>query len=96
HVQVEAEEQMCYASLDLSPKKARKNRNRKVNKNDPQDSEEDQIPPNSESILSKSSIYLNSEQLTAESNAVQDLIHDDPARLYHMINKSRNNMSSVT
>ncbi|OCT95158.1 hypothetical protein XELAEV_18012841mg [Xenopus laevis] len=89
----EAEEQMCYASLDLSPKKPRKNRKKKTNQTDLQGCVDDETPMENGNVLFKSSIYLNSEQLTAESNA-EDVIHDDPKRLYHIIQKSRNNTPS--
>uniref|UniRef100_A0A803JAJ6 T-cell receptor-associated transmembrane adapter 1 n=1 Tax=Xenopus tropicalis TaxID=8364 RepID=A0A803JAJ6_XENTR len=91
-IQAEPEEQMCYAALDLSPKKPRKKK--KANQTDLQGCMDDETPMENGNILSESSIYLNSEQLTAESNAEKDLIHDDPKRLYHIIQKSRNNMPS--
>ncbi|XP_075446183.1 T-cell receptor-associated transmembrane adapter 1 isoform X2 [Ascaphus truei] len=88
--QVEFEEQMCYAALDLSPKKPRKNKKKKACHIDAQDCVEDRKALKPGDIVSRSSIYLNSEQLKAESNAAEDMIHDDPIRLYHLIHKTRN------
>lgn len=45
-------------------------------------------------LLSKCSIYLNSDELTAECQAEEDLIHDDPIRIYHLLRKTRNNVAT--
>ncbi|OCT92360.1 T-cell receptor-associated transmembrane adapter 1-like [Xenopus laevis] len=92
--QSESEEIMYYAALDLSPKKSRKIRKKGDNQTDLPGCVDEETSMENGNTLSKSSIYLNSEQLTAESNAEKDLIHDDPKRLYHIIQKSRNNMPS--
>ncbi|XP_053560836.1 T-cell receptor-associated transmembrane adapter 1 [Bombina bombina] len=90
-IKVEPEQQMCYAALDLSPKKHKKNRKKKINQVENQNCMEDGSSMEHGNVLSRSSIYLNTEQLTAQCNAKEDLIHDDPVRLYHLIHKTRNN-----
>ncbi|KAM4702256.1 T-cell receptor-associated transmembrane adapter 1 [Discoglossus pictus] len=92
-VEVEPEQQMCYAALDLNPKKPRKNRKKKTNMLEAQNCVEGRTTMERGNFVSRSSIYLNSEQITAESQAAEDLVHDDPIRLYHMIHKTRNNES---
>lgn len=89
-IQVYPEEQMCYADLDLSPKRPGKNRKKKAKPKSKQNFEE--LDRTNVSILSRSSIYLNSEQLTAEFRAEEELIHDDPVRIYHLMKKTRNNL----
>ncbi|XP_069828555.1 T-cell receptor-associated transmembrane adapter 1 [Dendropsophus ebraccatus] len=87
---VDPEEQMCYADLDLSPKRPGKNRKPRKAKLKRKQSFEEMDRINA-SIVSKSSIYLNSEELTAECLAEEELIHDDPVRIYHLMKKTRNN-----
>ncbi|KAM4795924.1 T-cell receptor-associated transmembrane adapter 1 [Rhinophrynus dorsalis] len=94
-VKVEPVEQMCYASLDLSPKKPRKIRKKKVQSTDNQNCVEDRQSIRTGNVISRSSIYLNSEQLTAESHTGEDLIHDDPIRIYHLLQNARNNVPTV-
>ncbi|KAM5180662.1 T-cell receptor-associated transmembrane adapter 1 [Mantella aurantiaca] len=91
-VQLKTEEQTCYASLDLSPKRPGKKRRRKPKQINNQTVED--IPASRNGIhLSRSSIYLNSEQLTAECQAEEDLIHDDPIKIYHLLRKTRNDVA---
>ncbi|XP_066448834.1 T-cell receptor-associated transmembrane adapter 1 [Eleutherodactylus coqui] len=90
--QVYPEEQMCYADLDLNPKRSGKHRKKKVKPKNKQSFEE--LDKTNVSILSRSSIYLNSEQLTAECRAEEELIHDDPVRIYHLMKKTRNNLDN--
>ncbi|XP_073471083.1 T-cell receptor-associated transmembrane adapter 1 isoform X2 [Aquarana catesbeiana] len=89
---LEAEEQTCYASLDLSPKRPRKKRRKKPKQISHQTVEDKPVSRNGQ-LLSRSSIYLNSEQLTAECQAEEDLIHDDPVRIYHLLRKTRDNVA---
>ncbi|XP_077338566.1 T-cell receptor-associated transmembrane adapter 1 [Lithobates pipiens] len=90
--QLEAEEQTCYASLDLSPKRSGKKRRKKPKQISHQTVEDKPASRNGQ-LLSRSSIYLNSEQLTAECQAEEDLIHDDPVRIYHLLRKTRDNVA---
>ncbi|XP_072271373.1 T-cell receptor-associated transmembrane adapter 1 [Pyxicephalus adspersus] len=90
-VQLEAEEQTCYASLDLSPKRPGKKRSKKPKQISHQTAEDRPASSNGK-LLSGPSIYLNSEQLTAECQAEEDLIHDDPVRIYHLLRKTRKNV----
>ncbi|XP_056412270.1 T-cell receptor-associated transmembrane adapter 1 isoform X1 [Hyla sarda] len=90
--QVDPEELMCYADLDLSPKRPGKNRKKKAKIKSKQRLEE--LDRTNASIISRSSIYLNSEQLTAELRAHDELIHDDPVRIYHLMKKTRNNLQN--
>ncbi|XP_025063856.1 T-cell receptor-associated transmembrane adapter 1 [Alligator sinensis] len=83
-LQVQPENQMCYASLDHSIKgKHRKPRKKKA----PIEEEEDRTSKSS-TLASKASIYLNSEQLAAE-NTETEAIHDDPIRLFGLIHKAK-------
>ncbi|XP_071989172.1 T-cell receptor-associated transmembrane adapter 1 isoform X1 [Engystomops pustulosus] len=90
--QVDPEEQMCYADLDLDPKRTGKNRKKKAKPKSKQNFEE--FDRANVSALSRSSIYLNSEQLTAEYIAQNELIHDDPERLYHLMKKTRHTLDN--
>ncbi|XP_063807001.1 T-cell receptor-associated transmembrane adapter 1 [Pseudophryne corroboree] len=90
--QVECEEPMFYASLNLSPKRPGRKRKKKTRPiSNPSCAEDKSASTNN--ILSTSSIYLNSEQLTAECIAGNDLLHDDPVKVYHLLKKTRNNMA---
>ncbi|KAM3936116.1 T-cell receptor-associated transmembrane adapter 1 [Leptodactylus fuscus] len=90
--QVDPEERMCYADLDLNPKRPGKNRKKKAKPKSKQRFEESSRA--NVSISSRASIYLNSEQLTAEIRAEDELIHDDPVRIYHLMKKTRNNQDN--
>ncbi|XP_068121428.1 T-cell receptor-associated transmembrane adapter 1 isoform X2 [Hyperolius riggenbachi] len=92
-VQLEPEEQTCYASLDLSPKRPGKNRRKKPKPIKHQNMEDKPVSVNGK-ILSRPSIYLNSEELTAECQAEEDLIHDDPVRIYPSLQKTRKNVTT--
>ncbi|XP_069706010.1 T-cell receptor-associated transmembrane adapter 1 [Phaenicophaeus curvirostris] len=86
-LQVESASQMCYASLDHSVKGKRRKPRRKT---DPSLKEGDEgRSSNPTMTASKVSIYLNSEQLAAESKANTEAIHDDPIRLMGLIQKER-------
>ncbi|XP_077155795.1 T-cell receptor-associated transmembrane adapter 1 isoform X2 [Ranitomeya variabilis] len=90
--QVNPEEQMCYADLDLNPKRPGKNRKKKAKPKSIRSFKE--MDRANVDILSRSSIYLNSEQLTAECRAEEELIHDDPVRIYHLMKATNNGEES--
>ncbi|XP_040280850.1 T-cell receptor-associated transmembrane adapter 1 [Bufo bufo] len=90
--QMDPEEQMCYADLDLTPKRPDKNRKKKAKMKSKRRFEE--MDRTNVNILSRSSIYLNSEQLTAECRAEEELIHDDPVKIYQLMKKTRNNLDN--
>ncbi|XP_075051020.1 T-cell receptor-associated transmembrane adapter 1 isoform X1 [Mixophyes fleayi] len=92
-IQVAPEEPMFYAALNLSPKKPGKTRKKKARPISNESYTEDKSASSNGNILSTSSIYLNSEQLTAECTAEEDLVHDDPIRCYHLLKKTRNNVA---
>ncbi|XP_067896973.1 T-cell receptor-associated transmembrane adapter 1-like [Heterodontus francisci] len=87
------ENQMCYASLDLSverKKRCRKMEKQKTNNDIPED---DNLPLNSHTLTSRPSIYLNSEQLTFNEGSREETVLDDPVILYGMINISQSKTS---
>ncbi|XP_075708924.1 T-cell receptor-associated transmembrane adapter 1 [Rhinoderma darwinii] len=88
--QVDLEEFMCYADLDLNPKRPGKDRKKKAKPKNKQSCEE--LDGTNVNFLSRSSIYLNSEQLIAE--AEEELIHDDPVRIYHLMKKTKKNLDN--
>uniref|UniRef100_UPI00398F4D93 T-cell receptor-associated transmembrane adapter 1-like n=1 Tax=Pristiophorus japonicus TaxID=55135 RepID=UPI00398F4D93 len=90
------ENQMCYASLDLSVE--RKKRRRKMEKlktnNDISDEpEDDHFPINSHTLTSSPSIYLNSEQLIFNEGRGEETIRNDSGILYGMVNTSQSKLS---
>ncbi|XP_030060041.1 T-cell receptor-associated transmembrane adapter 1 [Microcaecilia unicolor] len=95
NLKVSPENQTCYASLALETKKPRKHRKKKAQALDHLDVPgEEQMQSKSNTPVSRSSIYINSEQLTAETNtAEQEAIHDDPIRLYNLIHNKREDTS---
>ncbi|XP_063300676.1 T-cell receptor-associated transmembrane adapter 1 [Pelobates fuscus] len=93
-VKMEPQETMCYAALDLSPKKTRKLRKKKATSLISNNCVEESSPMTINSTLSRSSIYLNSEQLAAECRREEELIHYDPVRLYKKMHKTRNYMDA--
>ncbi|CAH2221908.1 Hypothetical predicted protein [Pelobates cultripes] len=90
---VVSEETMCYAALDLSPKNQKMSQKNAMAVNT-QSCDLDISSMNREHLLSRSSIYLNTDQLKAEINNDDNLIHDDPIRLYNMIKKARQNVTT--
>ncbi|XP_053311924.1 T-cell receptor-associated transmembrane adapter 1-like [Spea bombifrons] len=90
-IMMNTEETMCYAALNLSPKILKKNRKKKAMHIHSLNCGEDKPPLNMGNNLSNSCIYLNSDQLTAESKIEEDLIQDDPLILYGVMQKIRNN-----
>ncbi|XP_067848449.1 T-cell receptor-associated transmembrane adapter 1-like [Heptranchias perlo] len=90
------ENQMCYASLDLSverKKRRRKMEKQKINNNITEAPEDDNLPVKSHTLTSRPSIYLNSEQLAFNEGRREETIHNDPVILYGMINASRSKLS---
>uniref|UniRef100_A0A4W3JYL9 Uncharacterized protein n=1 Tax=Callorhinchus milii TaxID=7868 RepID=A0A4W3JYL9_CALMI len=87
--------QMCYASLDLSTeqkKRHRKMENKQVNYDELDLLEDDNLPLKSNTLRSRTSIYLNSDQLVfngATKQEEEESIHADPIKLYSMINATR-------
>ncbi|KAM4044845.1 T-cell receptor-associated transmembrane adapter 1 [Anomaloglossus baeobatrachus] len=88
---MDPEEQMCYADLDLNPKRPGKSRK---NKAKPKSIRTFKEVDRANVMLSRSSIYLNSEQLSAECRGEEELIHDDPVRIYHLMKKTTNNLDT--
>ncbi|NXD29371.1 TRAT1 protein, partial [Spelaeornis formosus] len=85
-LQVESDNQMCYASLDHSVKgKCRKPRKKK----DPSLKKDEEERSSNPMVASKVSIYLNSEQLAAEKMPKVEAIHDDPIRLMGLIHNAK-------
>ncbi|NXI66224.1 TRAT1 protein, partial [Anseranas semipalmata] len=84
-LQVEPDNQMCYASLDHSVKGKRRKPRRKT---DPSLEDEEERSAKPTIITSKVSIYLNSEQLAAENTANIEAVHDDPVRLMGLIHRT--------
>ncbi|GCC24406.1 T-cell receptor-associated transmembrane adapter 1-like [Chiloscyllium punctatum] len=85
--------QMCYASLDLSVE--RKKRHRKMEKQNLNNDilEDDNMPLNSHALTSRPSIYLNSDQLSFNEGRREETIHDDPVIFYGSIKASQSNLS---
>uniref|UniRef100_A0A8D0LCL2 T cell receptor associated transmembrane adaptor 1 n=1 Tax=Sphenodon punctatus TaxID=8508 RepID=A0A8D0LCL2_SPHPU len=81
-----SESQMCYASLDHSIKG--KHRKPRKKKEPSLEVEEEQNTADS-TLASKTSIYLNSEQLSAEKKVAEEDIHYDPIRLFGLIHATR-------
>ncbi|XP_069046295.1 T-cell receptor-associated transmembrane adapter 1 isoform X2 [Lepisosteus oculatus] len=84
-----AEPSMCYASLDLTvdKKKRKKHKNRQAAQDFLEVETEQTLPSRSSStMVSRNSIYLNSQQLTEES---EEAIHEDPAMIFSKFNKSQ-------
>ncbi|KAH1186459.1 T-cell receptor-associated transmembrane adapter 1 [Mauremys mutica] len=82
-VKVEVESQMCYASLDHSIKE--KHRKPRKKKAPSLEVNEEEMPSKNSTLVSQTSIYLNSDQLAAENNPTEEAIHDDPIRLFGLI-----------
>nr|XP_016848043.1 PREDICTED: T-cell receptor-associated transmembrane adapter 1 isoform X1 [Anolis carolinensis] len=81
-VQQVAEHQMCYASLDHSVRRKQK-RNRKK-KYPTAEMDEDHLTVSS-SMPSDTCIYLNSEQLNAETELTEDTTHEEPFSVFGII-----------
>uniref|UniRef100_A0A8C3RPT4 T cell receptor associated transmembrane adaptor 1 n=1 Tax=Chelydra serpentina TaxID=8475 RepID=A0A8C3RPT4_CHESE len=82
-VKVEVESQMCYASLDHSIKE--KHRKPRKKKAPLLEVNEEEMPSKNSTLASQTSIYLNSDQLAAENEPTEEAIHDDPIRLFGLI-----------
>nr|XP_033798869.1 T-cell receptor-associated transmembrane adapter 1 [Geotrypetes seraphini] len=95
NIKVAPENQTCYASLALETKKPKKRQKKKVQALDYLDVPgEEQRPSKSNTLVSRSSIYINSEQFTVETKATEEeAIHDDPIRLYNLIHSKREDTS---
>ncbi|XP_042190595.1 T-cell receptor-associated transmembrane adapter 1 isoform X2 [Callorhinchus milii] len=97
-IKVAESSQMCYASLDLSTeqkKRHRKMENKQVNYDELDLLEDDNLPLKSNTLRSRTSIYLNSDQLVfngATKQEEEESIHADPIKLYSMINATRSGM----
>ncbi|XP_066556021.1 T-cell receptor-associated transmembrane adapter 1 isoform X2 [Amia ocellicauda] len=80
---VAPDQNMCYASLDLTVEKKKRKKRKKQ-----QQTSQELLDVETEGHLpSRScSIYLNSQQLVEED---EEAIHDDPARIFSMLNKSQ-------
>ncbi|XP_029434505.1 T-cell receptor-associated transmembrane adapter 1 [Rhinatrema bivittatum] len=96
NIKMETENQTCYASLALDTKKPRRHRKKKARALDPDVADEELVPPKSSTMTSRNSIYLNSEQLTAEAQANEEAIHDDPIRLFNLIHATRDDATADT
>ncbi|XP_038657792.1 T-cell receptor-associated transmembrane adapter 1-like isoform X1 [Scyliorhinus canicula] len=87
------ENQMCYASLDLSmerKKRRRKMEKQKTNNDIPLD---DNMPLNTHALTTRPSLYLNSEQLSFNEDRREETSHDDPVIFYGRINTSKSTVS---
>ncbi|KAM8977398.1 T-cell receptor-associated transmembrane adapter 1 [Pelodytes ibericus] len=85
-IKVDSAITMCYATLNLSPKSRKKNA--------PPTNSQDVVRSHTDirKILSRSSIYLNNDQLMSERQIEDNLIHDNPIRISNIIQKNKNNM----
>ncbi|XP_055500323.1 uncharacterized protein LOC129702569 isoform X1 [Leucoraja erinacea] len=92
---VAIENQMCYASLDLSVQQ--KKRRRKIEKqktnNDMSDAGDDNSPFNPHTLTSQPTIYLNNEQINFNEGLREETIHSDPTIFYGKINTSHSKLS---
>ncbi|XP_048458897.1 T-cell receptor-associated transmembrane adapter 1 isoform X2 [Rhincodon typus] len=90
---VVAENQMCYASLDLPVE--RKKRHRKMEKQKMNNNilEDDNVPLNSHALTSRPSIYLNSDQISFNEGGREETIHDDPITFYGRVKTLQSNLS---
>uniref|UniRef100_A0A8C4VUF4 T cell receptor associated transmembrane adaptor 1 n=1 Tax=Gopherus evgoodei TaxID=1825980 RepID=A0A8C4VUF4_9SAUR len=82
-VKVDVESQMCYASLNHSIKE--KHRKPRKKKAPSLEVNEEEMPSKNSTLASQTSIYLNRVQLATENKPTEEVIHDDPIRLFGLI-----------
>ncbi|XP_078088176.1 T-cell receptor-associated transmembrane adapter 1 [Mustelus asterias] len=87
------ENQMCYASLDLSVERKKKFRKMEKQKPNKDILEDDNMSLNTHALTSRPSLYLNSEQLSFNEDGREETSHDDPVIFYGRINTSQSTLS---
>nr|XP_006011152.2 PREDICTED: T-cell receptor-associated transmembrane adapter 1 [Latimeria chalumnae] len=88
--------QMCYASLDLCVEKKGRNAGTRTAQRDLLNVDTDmRLPSKTNTLASRNSIYLNSDQLIAQNQIAEESIHEDPVKLYTLINANRYKTAST-